>query len=47
MKLSVEEGVAEGEVRGVAKGAIKTLVNLFRNGLINESSKAETAGMSV
>ncbi len=45
------DGERIGEARGIAKGraegTIQTLVNLFKKGLINESSAAETAGMTV
>lgn len=38
---------AEGRAEGEIKGTIRTLVALFKKGLINESSAAETAGMTV
>ena len=40
------EGEAKGEARGEAKGVLKTLVSLFKKGILTLAQAAEEAKMS-
>ena len=42
-----EEGRMEGRIEGLREGAVATLLNLVRKGLISEERAAEEAHMSV